>query len=68
MCTSGLRHVRECSAHKCQKGASDPPTLELQMDVSCPAWMLGTELSSPRKAAISLNCSTISPDPERVNF
>jgi hypothetical protein len=38
-------------AHGVQKRASDPLDVELQVVVSHPVWMLGSELRSPAQAA-----------------
>jgi hypothetical protein len=43
-------YVYECNAFRAQKRALDPLELELQTVVSCPAWVLGTELVSSARA------------------
>lgn len=59
MCVSG--------AHRGQKTIPDCLELELQMVVSCPMLVLGTELSSPR-AANAFSWWTIPPAPKIFIF
>lgn len=42
----GVCAHRGASAYRDQQRASDPLELELQMSVSLPTWVLGTELAS----------------------
>lgn len=46
-----------------QRKASDPPELTVQVVMSRPMWMWGTELSSSARAVCALKCSVISPAP-----
>lgn len=39
-----------------RKGVLETMELDLQAVVKCPAWVLGTELSSTARAVDSLNC------------
>lgn len=48
-------HMCKCGGLASQKRALDPLKLELQVVVSCPTSLLGTELMSSARAANALN-------------
>lgn len=62
LCVSvyGLCHLGWCTQGG-RKRVSDPLELELQEDVSCPVWVLGSKLQSLGRSASAPICGAVSP-------
>lgn len=67
-CACVCGYVNITPVLRVQKDMSDASALGLQAVVSCPMWLLGTQLRSSVRAVSAFNCWVISPALGNIHF